>query len=70
VRKYALSLHSSQTLLSPVSDHGMTSTSDFRLIYLDDILGEEGFKGIEHKDGEQTDILKLLGSISEFDHIV
>ncbi len=34
-----------------VSDHGMTSTSNMRLVYLDDILGEEGYNGIEHKEG-------------------
>ncbi|TYJ52671.1 hypothetical protein B9479_006720 [Cryptococcus floricola] len=33
-----------------VSDHGMTRTSNDRLIFLDDILGE-GMKDIEHKDG-------------------
>jgi predicted AlkP superfamily pyrophosphatase or phosphodiesterase len=34
-----------------VSDHGMVDTSDLRLIYVDDILGEEGWNGIEHNDG-------------------
>ncbi|OXG20938.1 type I phosphodiesterase/nucleotide pyrophosphatase family protein [Cryptococcus neoformans Tu401-1] len=34
-----------------VSDHGMTSTSNERIIYLDDILGEDGVEAIEHKDG-------------------
>ncbi|KAG8962198.1 hypothetical protein FRC03_004512 [Tulasnella sp. 419] len=33
-----------------VSDHGMTDTSDLRLIYMDDILGD-GFTQIEHQDG-------------------
>ncbi|ODO07647.1 hypothetical protein L198_01228 [Cryptococcus wingfieldii CBS 7118] len=32
-----------------VSDHGMTRTSNDRLVFLDDILGE-GMKDIEHKD--------------------
>ena len=34
-----------------VSDHGMTATSDTRVVYLDELLGEEGFKGILHKVG-------------------
>jgi predicted AlkP superfamily pyrophosphatase or phosphodiesterase len=34
-----------------VSDHGMTDTSNPELIYMDDILGEEGLKAIAHEDG-------------------
>ncbi|EJC97836.1 Phosphodiest-domain-containing protein [Fomitiporia mediterranea MF3/22] len=34
-----------------VSDHGMTDTSHPELVYLDDILGEEGYAYIEHEDG-------------------
>ncbi len=34
-----------------VSDHGMTDTSHPTLIYMDDILGEDGLKMIEHEDG-------------------
>lgn len=34
-----------------VSDHGMTDTSHPELVYMDDILGEEGLKAIEHVDG-------------------
>jgi predicted AlkP superfamily pyrophosphatase or phosphodiesterase len=34
-----------------VSDHGMTDTSHPELIYMDDILGEEGLNDIEHEDG-------------------
>ncbi|KAJ7486159.1 alkaline-phosphatase-like protein [Mycena galericulata] len=34
-----------------VSDHGMTDTSHPELIYMDDILGEDGYKSIEHEDG-------------------
>lgn len=30
---------------------GMTSTSNERIIYLDDILGDDGVEAIEHKDG-------------------
>ncbi|KAJ6530390.1 alkaline-phosphatase-like protein [Mycena vulgaris] len=34
-----------------VSDHGMTDTSHPELIYIDDILGDAGYKSIEHEDG-------------------
>jgi len=34
-----------------VSDHGMTDTSHPKLIYMDDILGEDGIKDIAHEDG-------------------
>ncbi|KAF8635974.1 hypothetical protein AX15_000138 [Amanita polypyramis BW_CC] len=34
-----------------VSDHGMTDTSHPELVYIDDILGEEGMSAIEHEDG-------------------
>ncbi|KAL4256686.1 Type I phosphodiesterase/nucleotide pyrophosphatase [Pleurotus pulmonarius] len=34
-----------------VSDHGMTDTSHPEFIYMDDILGAEGVKMIEHEDG-------------------
>jgi predicted AlkP superfamily pyrophosphatase or phosphodiesterase len=34
-----------------VSDHGMTDTSHPEHIYIDDILGETGYKSIEHEDG-------------------
>jgi predicted AlkP superfamily pyrophosphatase or phosphodiesterase len=37
-----------------VSDHGMTDTSNVRLVYLDDILGDDGMNAIEHEDGTQT----------------
>ena len=33
-----------------VSDHGMASTANERLIYLDDVLGD-GYAEIEHRDG-------------------
>ena len=29
----------------------MTTTTNERLIWLDDILGEEGYAAIEHRDG-------------------
>lgn len=34
-----------------VSDHGMTDTSHPELIYMEDILGEDGLKEIDHVDG-------------------
>ena len=30
----------------------VTETSDDRLIFLDDILGEDGYKAITHNEGE------------------
>ena len=35
-----------------LSDHGMTDTSHPELVYMEDILGEEGLAQIEHEDGE------------------
>ena len=35
-----------------VSDHGMTDASNVRLVYLDDILGNDGVNAIEHEDGK------------------
>lgn len=32
-------------------DSGMSSTSDDRLIFLDDIIGKDGMEAIEHRDG-------------------
>lgn len=34
-----------------VSDHGMTDTHNERLVFLDDILGKEGFEGIASQEG-------------------
>ncbi|KAF8895602.1 Phosphodiest-domain-containing protein [Infundibulicybe gibba] len=34
-----------------VSDHGMTDTSHLDAVYMDDILGEDGIKMVEHEDG-------------------
>lgn len=34
-----------------VSDHGMTNTSNSRLVYLDDVMGEEHVNQIEHEEG-------------------
>lgn len=35
-----------------VSDHGMTDTSHPELLYIDDILGEDGWRAVQHEDGE------------------
>jgi len=34
-----------------VSDHGMTDTGHPELLYIDDILGEDGWQAVEHEDG-------------------
>ncbi|KAJ7600864.1 Phosphodiest-domain-containing protein [Mycena floridula] len=34
-----------------VSDHGMTDTSAPELVYMDDFIGEDGLREIEHEDG-------------------
>ena len=34
-----------------VSDHGMTDTSHPELVYIDDILGEDGWQAVKHEDG-------------------
>ena len=34
-----------------VSDHGMTDTENPKLVYIDDILGVEGWQAVEHLDG-------------------
>ncbi|KAH9041999.1 Phosphodiest-domain-containing protein [Lactarius pseudohatsudake] len=34
-----------------VSDHGMTDTSHPELVYIDDLLGENGWKAVKHEDG-------------------
>ncbi|WVQ71344.1 hypothetical protein IAR50_000872 [Cryptococcus sp. DSM 104548] len=47
-----------------VSDHGMTRTSNDRLIFLDDILGE-GMNDIEHKDGWPSVGLRFKPSLPE-----
>ncbi|BGP18628.1 hypothetical protein JCM10213_004177 [Rhodosporidiobolus nylandii] len=55
-----------------VSDHGMAETSNNRLIFLDDILGPEGFAAIERNEGwpsaglrfkPGTDVAPLLAKL-------
>ncbi|KAK4700203.1 hypothetical protein P7C70_g6048, partial [Phenoliferia sp. Uapishka_3] len=43
-----------------VSDHGMTDTHNERLVFLDDILGEEGFKGIQSNEGWPSAVCSLF----------
>jgi Type I phosphodiesterase / nucleotide pyrophosphatase len=47
-----------------VSDHGMTDTSNVRLVYLDDILGDDGMNAIEHEDG--TEVIRLVYKAASF----
>ena len=51
-----------------VSDHGMTDTGHPELLYIDDILGEEGWQAVEHEDGGTllTPDGFLLNSSEEF----
>lgn len=37
-----------------LSDHGMVDTSDLRLVYVDEIIGEESWKAILHNDGKKA----------------
>lgn len=48
-----------------VSDHGMTPTANERLVYLDDVLGEDGFKGIGHKSGWPLSELTFKDGVDE-----
>ncbi|KAF8906136.1 Phosphodiest-domain-containing protein [Mucidula mucida] len=48
-----------------VSDHGMTDTSHPTLIYMDDILGEDGLKLIEHEDGWPSMGLRFIPQANE-----
>jgi predicted AlkP superfamily pyrophosphatase or phosphodiesterase len=48
-----------------VSDHGMTQTANERLAYLDEVLGEDGFAGIAHKEGWPSCGLRFKEGIDE-----
>lgn len=57
-----------------VSDHGMTSTSDIRLVYLDELLGKEDYGKVTHKEGwpsaglrfeDGVDTDRVLASLEE-----
>lgn len=44
-----------------VSDHGMTTTSNHKLIFLDKLLGEELYAKVEHRDGWPLAGLRFRG---------
>lgn len=48
-----------------VSDHGMTSTSNERLIFLDDLLGSELYAKLEARDGWPSAGLRFKGDTDE-----
>lgn len=48
-----------------VSDHGMTETSNIRLVYLDDILGPELVSQISHEDGWPNVGLRFPSSVNQ-----
>jgi len=48
-----------------VSDHGMTETSNERIIYLDEVLGKDGFDSIEHKEGWPSAGLRFKSGTNE-----
>jgi len=41
----------------------MTSTANERLIYLDDVLGEEAYGNIEHRDGGSSSLTRAEAQI-------
>jgi predicted AlkP superfamily pyrophosphatase or phosphodiesterase len=51
-----------------VSDHGMTDSSHFKLVFLDDILGEDGMKEVAHEDGWPSAGLRFTpkANVSEY----
>ncbi|EST05646.1 Type I phosphodiesterase/nucleotide pyrophosphatase/phosphate transferase [Kalmanozyma brasiliensis GHG001] len=53
-----------------VSDHGMTTTSNERLIYLDELLGSELHGKLEHRDGWPSAGLRFKGSEAEQQRLV
>ena len=71
--KFSKSIHdilSSRNLLDIVnivyvSDHGMTETSNERIVYLDEVLGKDGFEAIEHKDGWPNAGLRFKAGTNE-----
>lgn len=48
-----------------VSDHGMTQTANERLVYLDEVLGEDGFASIAHKEGWPSCGLRFKEGVNE-----
>jgi len=51
-----------------VSDHGMTDTRHPELVYIDDILGEDGWQAVRHEDGGAplTSIVLIFESDENF----
>ncbi|SPO25604.1 related to nucleotide diphosphatase [Ustilago trichophora] len=48
-----------------VSDHGMTKTSNDKLVFLDDLLGQKLYASIVHRDGWPSAGLRFKGTPSE-----
>lgn len=48
-----------------VSDHGMTETANERVVYLDEVLGEDGFAAIGHKEGWPSCGLRFKAGTNE-----
>ncbi|TKY85646.1 hypothetical protein EX895_005185 [Sporisorium graminicola] len=48
-----------------VSDHGMTSTSNTKLVYLDDLLGPSLYAKLQHRDGWPSAGLRFHGTPAE-----
>jgi len=51
-----------------VSDHGMADTSHPELVYIDDILGEDGYSQIQHNDGRMFEFnsMKSYSSVLKY----
>ena len=77
VDKFAKNLHDSlaaRNLIDLVdiifvSDHGMTDTSHPEPVYMDDILGAEGFSAIAHEDGWPSMGLRFHDSTNISQHL-
>lgn len=52
-----------------VSDHGMADTHNERIVFLDDILGPDGYAGIQTKEGWPSAGLRFKPSINVTDMI-
>lgn len=46
-----------------VSDHGMAETSSQRIVYLDEIIGEQGVNDILYEDGVLPYVPKTVAEI-------
>ncbi|KAF8176987.1 nucleotide pyrophosphatase [Pholiota molesta] len=52
-----------------VSDHGMTDTSNPEQVFINEVLGEEGVKAIEHEDGWPAVGLRFHSSANVTKHL-